>query len=141
MTKTVVLKVSFAKNGGVTKVQRPAATPEVVPEPAPTSRPPTEPGRVARLLALAYRVEQLIDDGVIADYREAARRLGISAAHLTHYIALLDLAVPIQEDILLGRVNVSERQLRSHFKELGWKGQMGTDSILRLGRIRKAPRP
>ncbi len=123
MTRTVKLKVSFAKNDGVTKVQRPARTPEVVPEPAPTTRPPAEPGRVARLLALAYRVEQLIDDGVIADYREAARRLGISAAHLTHYIALLDLAVPIQEDILLGRLGVPERRLRHLTSSPSWPHQ------------------
>ena len=53
--------------------------------------------RVARQLALAYHVERLIEDGVLKDYAEAARVLGITRARMTQVTNLLNLA-PLESD-------------------------------------------
>ncbi|MGQ0551696.1 MAG: hypothetical protein ACT4PU_00580 [Planctomycetota bacterium] len=69
------------------------------------------------------RIAQHIDSTALVDYRDASRRLGISAPQLTHYIALLDLAAPIQEDILFGRIDVPERTLRPIVANARWCDQ------------------
>ena len=75
----------------------------------PKAKPPT---RVARMLALAYHVEDLVDRGVLASYAEAAARLGVSRARLAQVVRLLDLSPRVQEAILLGETEISERRLR-----------------------------
>ena len=66
----------------------------------------------ARLLAMAHHVERLVAGGNLKDYREAAATLGISHAHMTHVTSLLQLAPDIQEDILTGRLDLTEGRLR-----------------------------
>lgn len=82
--------------------------------PAPASSPPTLPGvsRAARMLALAYHVERLIEDGRLRDYAHAAQLLGITRARMTQVMNLLFLPVSDQEAVLLGRSTTTERQLR-----------------------------
>src|SRR5450432_4062607 len=47
-----------------------------IPKPRSAPRRPTD--RTARMLALAHYIDRLIDGGVIADYAEAAEKLGVS---------------------------------------------------------------
>ena len=74
---------------------------------------PTAPSRVARMLALAYLVERLVDDGQLQSYAEAARLLGITRSRMGQVMGLLNLPLETQEKILTGELRVSERSLRS----------------------------
>ena len=56
----------------------------MVPEPV------RRPARVAIMLALAHKIQQAIDGGVVRDRAEVARRLGLTRARVTQ---LLDLAL------------------------------------------------
>ncbi len=80
---------------------------------APLGRVP----RVVRHLALAHRIDRMVRDGEIADYADAARRLGLTRARVTQITNLLLLSPEIQTEILdlppvaKGRDPVSERRL------------------------------
>jgi hypothetical protein len=56
--------------------------------------------RIARLMALALRFEQLVRTGAVRDYAELARLGQVSRARLTQVMNLLHLAPDIQEAIL-----------------------------------------
>ena len=83
--------------------------------------------RLTRLLALAHRWNHLIEEGVIANYSEIARMMGLSRARVTQIMDLLYLAPEIQDRILLRREDksgmVSERTLRSITRLPIWKEQ------------------
>lgn len=57
--------------------------------------------RVARLMALAIRFDQLIRDGVVADQAELARLGHVTRARLTQIMNLLALAPDIQQHLLV----------------------------------------
>jgi len=98
-------------------------------EPTP-SPPPGRVPRVARLMALAIRYEQLLRDGVVENQAELARLGHVSRARLTQVMNLLNLAPTIQEEILFlqplekGRDLITERSLRSVAAEVAWEMQM-----------------
>ena len=71
------------------------------------------PAAWARQLALAYLVDRLVEEGVLKDYAEVARRLGVSRARITQISNLRWLPPKVQEGILAGEVMESERTLRS----------------------------
>ncbi len=85
--------------------------------------------RVAKLMALATRFDELICDGTVADYAEIARLGHVTRARLTQIMNLLHLAPDIQEALLLlppvesGRDPMTERELRPIAAELNWKRQ------------------
>jgi hypothetical protein len=56
--------------------------------------------RVARLMALALRFENLMHEGRVADYSDLARLGHVSRARLTQIMNLLLLAPDLQEEIL-----------------------------------------
>ena len=96
------------------------------PEPAAVgSRPP----RVACLVALAHRFEQLLRTGAVRDYAEIARLGGVSRARVSQILNLLALAPSIQEQILFlsprpaGDDPLTERDLRRVVRELRWDRQ------------------
>src|SRR3954447_1990139 len=66
------------------------------PEPLPTGRVP----RVSRLLALAHRFQKLLDQGVVEDYADLARRGQVTRARLSQIMDLLLLAPDVQEAVL-----------------------------------------
>ncbi len=86
--------------------------------------------RVARLLALAHRIDRSVEAGVIADYAETARRLNLTRARVTQITNLLLLAPEIQEAILDmprvadGHDPFTERQLRPITSEPDWNKQL-----------------
>lgn len=81
--------------------------------------------RVAKLMALAIYLEQLVTDGDVADYAELARLGQVTRARLTQIVNLLNLAPSIQEEVLFFRVGnrVTERGLRQIAAELDWGKQ------------------
>lgn len=89
---------------------------------APTAAP-NAPTPAARVLALAYAVEQQVRAGTLRNYREAARRLGISHARMSQIMALLLLAPAIQVDVIVGRATWSEVRLRAASQQTDWAGQ------------------
>jgi len=87
-------------------------------KPAP---PPIIPGnvpRVSRLLALAIKLERLVNSGEVRDYAELSRLGQVSRARITQIMNMLLLAPDIQEEILFlprtikGCDQIRERDLR-----------------------------
>jgi len=85
--------------------------------------------RVARLMALAIRFDQLIRDSVVPDQAELARTGHVTRARLTQIMNLLSLAPDIQEALLFlpaakcGRAVITERQLRTIAATASWREQ------------------
>ena len=69
-------------------------------EPKRTLTLPIRLSRVARLMALAVRFEQLLRGGEIASYAELARLGRVSCARISQILNLLQLAPDIQEQLL-----------------------------------------
>ena len=103
--------------------QRLTGAKEAKPTPAP--RVP----HVAKLMALAIRLEDLLDSGQVRDQAELARLGRVSRARLTQILNLLHLAPDLQEQVLslpeteCGRDAVFERDLRPIAKVVSWERQ------------------
>jgi hypothetical protein len=98
--------------------------------PRPTVAPVGRVPRVARLLALAHRIEAMVRTGELKDRADAARTLGLTRARVTQVMNLLLLAPSIQESILelsavtSGPDPVTERSLRGIVAEPDWGRQL-----------------
>ncbi|MBZ5633298.1 MAG: hypothetical protein LAO55_09225 [Acidobacteriia bacterium] len=96
----------------------------VEPVPEPQGRPP----RIARLLALAHKLDALVRTGKISGYVELARLGHISPARLTQIMVLLHLEPSIQEYVLFLSVAdarfVTELGLRKIAREPRWDHQL-----------------
>jgi hypothetical protein len=81
--------------------------------------------RIARLMALAIRLEGLLREGTIRDYAELARLGSVTRARMTQIMKLLDLAPDIQEQILFLPLiqGLNERSLRPLVKRIDWDEQ------------------
>ena len=95
----------------------------VKPAPEPQGHPP----RIARILALAHKLDALVRSGAVTGYAELARLGHISPARLTQIMVLLHLAPSIQEYLLflsLGDARfISESSLRKIAREPRWDRQ------------------
>jgi hypothetical protein len=97
------------------------------PAAAPMGRVP----RVARLMALALRFDELLRRGKVKDYADLARLGHVTRARLTQIMNLLMLAPDIQEALLFlptveeGRDPVKEWQVRPIAAEPVWARQRG----------------
>jgi hypothetical protein len=105
--------------------RRGGALPAFRPEPAeePVGRPP----RVARLVALAHRLETLVRCGEVKDYVELARLGHVTPARIAQIVILSQLAPQIQEYLLFLSSEhaglIGELQLREVARELHWDQQ------------------
>ena len=92
---------------------------------APTGRIP----RVTKMLALAHKIDAMVQAGAFRDYADAARRLRLTRARVSQITSLVLLAPQIQEAILdlppvvNGRDPITERQLRVIVAEPDWNAQ------------------
>ena len=92
------------------------------PQEKPTDRVP----RVARLLALAHKIDGMIRSGELKNWADAARLVGVTRARMTQIANLILLAPEIQEIILQpsavwgGRKAVNERELRGIVIQATW---------------------
>ena len=85
--------------------------------PAPPPEPVRRPARVALMLALAWKIREAIDEGVVESQTEVAERLGLTRARVTQLLDLTLLPVAVQERVLFleavdGVEVVTERGLR-----------------------------
>jgi hypothetical protein len=95
----------------------------MVAEAEPCGRPP----RLARLLALAHKLDGLVRSGAVKGYAELARLGHVTPARLTQIMILLHLAPSIQEYILFqpteGLEFITELELRQIAREPLWDRQ------------------
>lgn len=107
-----------------------AYTVEFRTERAPTPDPVGRVPRVARLLALAHRIDTLVQAGELRDLAHAAEVSGLTRARITEVSNLLLLAPDIQAAILdlplitSGRDSITERNLRPIVAEPNWTHQI-----------------
>jgi hypothetical protein len=94
------------------------------------ARPPAgRVPRIARLMALALRCQELLATGVIGRYTELAALGHVSRAHISQIMNLLVLAPDIQETLLFlppverGRDPLHLRQLQPLALVLDWRKQ------------------
>jgi hypothetical protein len=85
--------------------------------------PDGTPVRAARMLALAYHIESLITAGQFVTYSDAARCLKITRARMTQVMNLINLPAPVQEALLMGTLQATERQLRTALRSPVWSEQ------------------
>ena len=101
----------------------------------PSSRVP----RVARLLALAWHIEELVQSGTVSSYAAAARVGHVSRARLSQILSLLNLAPDLQEQLLFlqrparGRQALVLRQVLTVAAALDWQEQRRRWRRLRRG--------
>ena len=95
--------------------------------PSPT---PERPPRMARLMALAHKLDGMVRSGAVRDYAELARLGHISPARLSQILLLLHLSPAIQEHILFlcaaDRRFIPELALRKIAREPRWDRQRET---------------
>jgi len=114
-----------------------------VPEPAPVvGRLP----RVARLLALAHRLQRLVRNGTVKGYADLACLGRVSRARITQIMNLVLLAPDIQEEVLFlprverGRDPVLLAQLQPIAQERDWGQQRRLWRQLRTTKSPTCPR-
>ena len=96
-----------------------------------TTEPGAEPQgrapRIARMVALAHKLDELVRTGVVKDYTELARLGHVSPARVSQIVMLSQLAPAIQEYILFlpvaEAVLISEGALRRIAREPHWDRQ------------------
>ena len=110
----------------VTQDRRKSLTASEKPKPQiPQVRVP----RIAKLMALAIRFDQLLRDGTVRDMSELYRLAQVTQPRITQIMNLLHLAPDIQEQILnleptgIGRDHLTERDLRPLAALLSWSSQ------------------
>jgi hypothetical protein len=112
MTLKVECKVKLGRERKIRKVVRDAEPKAPVP-------------RIAKLMALAIRFDQLIRDGVVKDQADLARLGHVSRARVTQIMNLLNLAPEIQEDLINAvGPGPSDRQLRPIVAIHCWRMQL-----------------
>lgn len=124
----ITKQVHFRQGRGTRKVMKEGN--------APKDKSPGSVPRISRLMALAIRMQELVDKGEVADYAELARLAHVSRARITQIMNLLLLAPDIQEQILFlpptngGRAPIRERMLRPVCAIPDWRKQRGTWTYL-----------
>ena len=93
----------------------------------PADEPQGRPHRIARVLALAHRLDELVRSGAVRDYGELARLGHVSPARICQFLTLLHLAPTIQEYLLFlttgERMPIPEPSLREIAREPRWDRQ------------------
>ena len=85
--------------------------------------------RIAKLVALASRMQSMIDSGEVESFQQLAELGKISQPRMTQIMSLLNLAPDIQEELLYlpeviqGKAGIHERLLRPLTREIDWRVQ------------------
>src|SRR5271169_4071347 len=103
--------------------------------------------RVARLLALAHKLEQLIYQGHIPNYACLARVGHVSRARITQVMSLLQLAPDLQEQILFlpltrrgrDRLHLRQLQLIARIPDWGQQRLLWRQLLGSLGTVPPCP--
>jgi hypothetical protein len=120
---TIACQVHFSAGGrGRRRLER-------GPEPEPAARPPGRVPRVARLLALALRLDERLRRGELASFAEVAELGHVTRARVSQVMNLLNLAPDLQEAILFlprterGSDPIILRELQPIASVLDWRKQ------------------
>ena len=93
----------------------------------PAREPQERPHRIARILALAHRLDELARSGAVRDHGELARLGHVSPARICQFMTLLHLAPAIQEYLLFltaaETIPITEPALRKIAREPRWDRQ------------------
>lgn len=92
----------------------------------PKAPDPQRISRIARLMALAIKFQDMVDRGEVRDYADLAQLGYVSRARITQIMNMLHLAPDIQEQLLDGVLRqsiTSERHLRPVIRNLDWAVQ------------------
>ena len=94
-------------------------------EDGPHKEAPPRIPRIARLMALAIKIQDMVDRGEMRDYAEVARLGHVTRARMTQIMNLLNLAPDIQEQILVAAEGAcpAERRLRELAAHPEWDRQ------------------
>jgi hypothetical protein len=101
--------------------------------------------RIARLVALAWHIDGLVQSGTLPSYAAAARLGHVSRARLSQIVSLLNLAPDVQEQLLFlrqptrGRQPLTLRQVLRVAAALDWSEQRRRWRQLRRARKERAP--
>jgi hypothetical protein len=111
--------------------------------PPPPPEPVIRPAKVARMLALAHKLQRAIDRGEYESRADLARAYGLSRARITQLMDLLLLAPDIQEKVLFlesvdGREPFGEPRLRRVTLAEGWAGQRDAMQEIRQLAVRSS---
>ena len=126
--KLVSEKLSQERSGASRAIAKPCGTARRRSTAAVESRAEQVP-RIARLLALALKFEELILSGMVTNYAAVAQVAQVSRSRVTQMTSLLNLAPDIQEEILFlplaesRRLRISEPSLRRLTSTLLWNQQ------------------
>ena len=99
------------------------------PRPPRPALPPGRVPRVARLMALALRLDGLVRSGAVRDYAELARLGHVTPARMSQVMGLLNLAPDLQEALLFlpaverGRAPVILRDVLPVAAQPDWRRQ------------------
>src|SRR5262245_6401814 len=119
---TITKKVHFARGS---RGEKRMADKARASETAPAGRIP----RVARLMALAIRLDALLRAGTVSDVTELARLAHVTQPRMTQILNLTLLAPDIQDQLLFlppvvsGRDPLNERALRPVAAAVSWRRQ------------------
>ena len=89
----------------------------------PKASAPERVPRIARLLALAHKLQGMLDRSEVESMADLARLGRVSRARITQIMDLLMLAPDIQEELLLGNLDVPVRRLGCVSREPVWVKQ------------------
>ena len=85
--------------------------------------------RISKLVALASRMQSMIDSGEVESFQQLAELGRISQPRMTQIMSLLNLAPDIQEELLYlpevmqGKAAIHEKLLRPLTTEMDWRVQ------------------
>ena len=80
--------------------------------------------RIARLMALAIRFDELVKTGEVRDYAALARLGRVTRTRMTQIMKLVYLAPDIQEQLLfMSTAGLTERGLRQVVRHVDWDTQ------------------
>ena len=85
--------------------------------------------RIAKLVALASRMQSMLESGEVESFQQLAEIGRISQPRMTQIMSLLNLAPDIQEELLylpevmLGKATIHEKLLRPLTREMDWRVQ------------------
>ena len=95
--------------------------------------------RIAKLVALASRMQSMIESGQVESFQQLAEIGRISQPRMTQIMSLLLLAPDIQEELLYlpeeiqGKAAIHERLLRPLTTEIDWRVQRRMWARIRKG--------
>lgn len=97
--------------------------------------------RISKLMALAHRMNRLLENGEVTGYSEIAKIGRVSRARITQIMNLLNLAPDIQEEILLlpntisGHDRINLHHVQPISREVQWVAQRKLWQQMKLQRL------